>query len=294
MRVYVENLGSEPANTTLRIYKDDSLLSQISSENEITPTATGVFISYSGLVVDTSDDFTMKAELALADETLKEREESMETNLKTKEIIFPPSQDDDDTSDNTTMMWMLLIIIIIVIIIVLVAVLLLRKRKREKMAECSECGALIPVDAGTCPKCGAEFSDEIECGECGALMKVTDTSCPVCGAVFTKEGEGEEGEEGEETGEVPKPGVPPAKKPAPPAPTKKTAPPKAAKPAAPAAAAKPGAPAAAPAIPAPPSTATPAAKPAGGEEEEKAECYRCGAIVPLSASMCPECGAEFE
>jgi len=28
--------------------------------------------------------------------------------------------------------------------------------------------------------------------------------------------------------------------------------------------------------------------------EGEAECYRCGAKVPMSFPMCPECGIEFE
>jgi subtilase family serine protease/ribosomal protein L40E/predicted small secreted protein len=203
-------------------------------------------------------------------------------------------KDNGDKDGPPVPIWAILLIIIIIVIVLLIALLLMRKKKREKMAECSECGALIPVAATSCGKCGAEFSDEIECGECGALMKITDTKCPVCGAAFTKEAEGEEGEEEEELGKPPVgPAKPAGRKPEVPSKKGIAAKPKGAAPAAPAAAKPP----AAPAIPAPPAGAGPAAAPAADapkEEGEKAECYRCGAVVPLSASMCPECGAEFE
>ena len=29
-------------------------------------------------------------------------------------------------------------------------------------------------------------------------------------------------------------------------------------------------------------------------DEEMVECFECGALIPLSASKCPDCGAEFE
>ena len=206
-----------------------------------------------------------------------------------------------------------IILIIVIVIVLLVVLMVMSKKRREKMAECSECGGLIPLDATECPKCGAEFSDEIECGECGTLMKITDTTCPSCGAVFAKEGEseGKAGAEGEEA--IPTPPMTPfggaaAKPPAPAAapkpPTQAPAKPKpgpSPKPAAgkptpsPAAAAPTAAKPARPVPPEPPAMPPKPAKAAVEEEtEEKAECYRCGAIVPLSASMCPECGAEFE
>ena len=51
--------------------------------------------------------------------------------------------------------------------------------------------------------------------------------------------------------------------------------------------------------PAQAAAATPAAAGDGAAgaaagDEDVAECYMCGSIIPLSAPMCPVCGAEFE
>ena len=298
LRAYVKNMGSEKANATVRFTVDGTPKDTPFSSIEPDPDQEALFI-LKDQKIETSSAFIISAE-AIS----KERESDYNDNIETKTIEGSGSS--KDSKDNFMLLMMILLIVIIIIICAVVGAVLYLKKKREKMAECSECGALIPVETTACPKCGAEFSDEIECGECGALMKITDTKCPVCGASFTKEGEeGELGpmEEGEGE-EKPKPGK------APPAPDKETTEPAPGKkvpaPKAKAAAAKtPSAVAAAPApagaiIPPPPSKPTgapPAAAPvasAADEDEEKAECYRCGAIVPLSASMCPECGAEFE
>ncbi len=295
IRALLANKGSEPVNVTALFRAGGTLLGEVKTSAKIVPEPpqnTLQYVDYTSYVVDTTDTTQITVEIS----SEFPREEDYANNLLGSDIEVISTKSDGDGGDNQMLMWLIIIIIIIIVVVALVAFLLLRKKKREKMAECSECGALIPVNASACPKCGAEFSDEVECGECGALMKVTDTKCPVCGAVFAKEGEEEEGEEEAEAGEKPKPGVPAreeAKKPTPPAKKPEAA---KAKPAPPAAKAAPAPPAAA--IPAPPSAPAPpaAAKPVTGgeEEEEKAECYRCGAIVPLSASMCPECGAEFE
>jgi subtilase family serine protease/RNA polymerase subunit RPABC4/transcription elongation factor Spt4 len=300
---YIENKGTEAANVTVKFWIDEELVWTTTPKVLILPGEEKTF-TYQRLH-DGSSNFNLGTRaIGLYGEA-----EDVEIPSNLREDPYEKPEDDEKKDDKGLFgmgpfMDLIIIILIIVIVVVCVVVgLLLLKKKREKMAECSECGALISVDANECPKCGAEFSDEIECGECGALMKVTDTTCPACGAVFAKEGEAEEGEE---EGEGPPSlgagpsvadlkaqtrsgGAPPA------AAAPKPAAPGKPKPGAPGAAVAPK-PAAAP-TPAP----TPAPKPAAAgapeaeeEEEEKAECYRCGAIVPLSASMCPECGAEFE
>ena len=290
IRAIVKNLGSEVANATVQFYRDEELLS-LTPHGEIAVDQEKIFV-HSDLVVEYGKSFNIKAAV------FQEREENPAPADNERSIPIIVTGGEKDEEESNLLLW-IIIIIIIIVICVLVVFLFLMRRKREKMAECSECGALIPVDATGCPKCGAEFSDEIECGECGALMKITDTKCPVCGAVFTKEAEAEaEGEEGLGPEEEGKPGKPP--EPSKPAPAKKAvaAKPKAAEAGKPPAATPAARAAAAPPVPTPPPGAkpSPAAAPAAPVEgeEEKAECYRCGAIVPLSASMCPECGAEFE
>src|SRR5437667_444127 len=54
-----------------------------------------------------------------------------------------------------------------------------------KMVECGECGAFIPEDATTCPKCGVEFErDMAKCPNCQAWIPVDVKQCPECGVEF--------------------------------------------------------------------------------------------------------------
>src|SRR5439155_665037 len=54
-----------------------------------------------------------------------------------------------------------------------------------KMVECGECGACIPEDATTCPKCGVEFErDMAKCSNCQAWIPVDVKQCPECGVEF--------------------------------------------------------------------------------------------------------------
>jgi RNA polymerase subunit RPABC4/transcription elongation factor Spt4 len=307
---YIQNKGTEAANVTVKFWIDEELIWTTTPKVLILPGEEKIF-SYKRLH-DGSDEFTLGTRAI----GLYGEEEDVEIPSNLREDSYsppPPPKNEEEESIFGMGPFMDIIILLLIIVIVVVCVvvgLLLLKKKRQKMAECSECGALISVDANECPKCGAEFSDEIECGECGALMKVTDTTCPVCGAVFAKEGEGEEGEGEEGEGEAA--GGPPGINTGPSVADLKAQTRGAGAPAAPPKPApgkpKPGTPATAgapkpagAATPAPTPTPTPEPKPsaeptteAEEEEEERAECYRCGAIVPLSASMCPECGAEFE
>src|SRR5256712_5947898 len=54
-----------------------------------------------------------------------------------------------------------------------------------KMVECGECGAFIPEDATTCPKCGVEFERGMaKCSNCQALIPVDVKQCPEGGVEF--------------------------------------------------------------------------------------------------------------
>ncbi|MCK5562071.1 MAG: zinc ribbon domain-containing protein, partial [Thermoplasmata archaeon] len=63
-----------------------------------------------------------------------------------------------------------------------------QKKKRYEMCKCGSCGELIPIDAQSCPKCGAEFEivdNELSlCGNCGETIRASVKSCPSCGAKF--------------------------------------------------------------------------------------------------------------
>jgi ribosomal protein L40E len=54
-----------------------------------------------------------------------------------------------------------------------------------KMVECGECGAFIPEDSTSCPKCGVEFEkDMAKCSNCQAWIPVDVKRCPECGVEF--------------------------------------------------------------------------------------------------------------
>ncbi len=77
-----------------------------------------------------------------------------------------------------------IIIIFIVIGIVGAAIFFIYRSREAKGAECSECGTAIDIAATKCPKCGAEFGEEVECGECHAVIPISAEVCPECGAKF--------------------------------------------------------------------------------------------------------------
>ena len=171
----------------------------------------------------------------------------------------------------------LIVIVIIIIIAAVVAYFLIRRAKKGQMAKCSNCGGLVEIDADVCPHCGIEFTDEIEC-ECGAVIPPEATECPECGrpvkidTLKLLEEEEEEKEEEkeevwkeeeeemeveEELEELEAEGVPELTE-------EKEIPKKA-------------------------SDLT-----EDISEEEMAECFECGAVIPISAPICPHCGAVFE
>src|SRR5256884_504779 len=54
-----------------------------------------------------------------------------------------------------------------------------------KMVECGECGAFIPEDATSCPKCGVEFEkDMAKCSNCQAWIPGDVKQCPEGGVEF--------------------------------------------------------------------------------------------------------------
>jgi RNA polymerase subunit RPABC4/transcription elongation factor Spt4 len=78
------------------------------------------------------------------------------------------------------------IIIAAAIVAIALALLMLAARQaRGKLVECGECGELIPEDALTCPKCGAEFeADLVRCSRCGSTIPAKSPVCPECAATL--------------------------------------------------------------------------------------------------------------
>jgi ribosomal protein L40E len=238
------------------------------------------------------------------DNTIKELNEKDNVADKSN-IIFVGGAvaDDKEGEDEDSSMMMLIIIIVIVVVVVVVVLLVVMKKKKKQPFDCPECGAMVPADATECPECGAEVTpppETVECKKCGAEITIEDEKCTECG----EPNEAYQPPEGGLTEEPAAPAAAPETPPAQPPAAAAKAPPKKAKkkkaaPAAPAAAARP-----APA----PAAAPPAMEDEGpemggledlddmmGEDAEgEAECYKCGARVPLSVPKCPVCGADFE
>jgi subtilase family serine protease len=168
------------------------------------------------------------------------------------------------------LVFVLIILFILVLIIVGVGIFVYMRLQSADKAKCSNCGGLVPLDATVCPHCGVEFSDELEC-ECGEPIPKGATECPACGKpvssdLLAQEEEEEKIEEGEEEGELEElegedleeEDVEKEEEALDEAPGDE--------------------------IPAQPE----------GAEEELAECFECGALIPVSAPICPHCGAVFE
>jgi len=81
--------------------------------------------------------------------------------------------------------WLFLVILAAIAGIVIGLTLYWKFYGLGKMVECGECGAFIPEDATTCPKCGVEFEkDMAKCSNCQAWIPVDVKRCPECGVEF--------------------------------------------------------------------------------------------------------------
>jgi RNA polymerase subunit RPABC4/transcription elongation factor Spt4 len=87
-------------------------------------------------------------------------------------------------------LWLLLVIVIVVIGAIIGLLFFFQRQAKGKLVECGECGNLIPEDATTCPKCGAEFEvDLVRCSRCGSTIPAKSEVCPECAAQLLGKGE---------------------------------------------------------------------------------------------------------
>ncbi|MCI4345531.1 MAG: zinc ribbon domain-containing protein [Thermoplasmata archaeon] len=81
--------------------------------------------------------------------------------------------------------WLWLVIAGAIVAALLALLVLASRQARGKLVECGECGELIPEDALTCPKCGAEFEpDLVRCSRCGSTIPAKSAVCPECAATL--------------------------------------------------------------------------------------------------------------
>jgi RNA polymerase subunit RPABC4/transcription elongation factor Spt4 len=90
-------------------------------------------------------------------------------------------------------LWLWLVIAAAIVVAIVAVLLIFRRQAAGKLVECGECGELIPEDATVCPKCGAEFeNDLVRCSRCSSTIPANSQFCPECGAqLLGKPGEGE-------------------------------------------------------------------------------------------------------
>ncbi|MGQ0797268.1 MAG: CARDB domain-containing protein, partial [Methanobacteriota archaeon] len=81
--------------------------------------------------------------------------------------------------------WLFLVVLAAAVGIVMGATLYFKFYGLGKMVECGECGAFIPEDSTSCPKCNVEFEkDMAKCSNCQAWIPVDVKRCPECGVEF--------------------------------------------------------------------------------------------------------------
>ncbi|TLZ74632.1 MAG: hypothetical protein E6K14_03050 [Methanobacteriota archaeon] len=81
--------------------------------------------------------------------------------------------------------WLLFIMIAAAVAVAIGVTMYWKVYGLGKMVECGECGAFIPEDATSCPKCGVEFEkDMAKCSNCQAWIPVDVKQCPECGVEF--------------------------------------------------------------------------------------------------------------
>ncbi|MGA1872842.1 MAG: CARDB domain-containing protein [Thermoplasmatota archaeon] len=196
--------------------------------------------------------------------------------------FFESSTDNNEASsvinvlepDAPSMIWIVFLFLALVVLIAIVigGYFVYKKLKTKDMAKCSNCGGLVEIDAPLCPHCGIEFSDDLEC-ECGEIIPVGSTECPACGRpiaaepVKTEEEEAEGDEKAEKTEEGGEEELEELEE-----------------------------------DQEPPEELEDVEEvqeevireQPQADEEELAECFECGALIPVSAPICPHCGAVFE
>ncbi|MBN1390621.1 MAG: hypothetical protein JXA22_08270 [Candidatus Thermoplasmatota archaeon] len=169
--------------------------------------------------------------------------------------------------EKPSMMWIVVLVIIILILILLAVAgyYLYMKSRTKDMAKCSNCGGLVHIDDTVCPHCGIEFSDEMEC-ECGEVIPADATECPSCGrpvaggppqVLQDVDDEEKEDLEGGEEVEEERPDQEPEE------------------------------------LEEVEEVPEPSREPPE-DSGDLAECFECGALIPVSAPICPHCGAVFE
>lgn len=169
--------------------------------------------------------------------------------------------------------WILAIVLIFLVIGGIVGFFVYKKYQTKDMAKCSNCGGLVEIDMDICPHCGVEFSEELEC-ECGEIIPEGATECPAChrpvkGEAAASEEDEESPEDGEEEGEEEIEELEEDEEELDEIEEEAEEIPSAGE-------------------------DVPEVEPEAGGEEELAECFECGALIPVSAPICPHCGAVFE
>jgi hypothetical protein len=101
--------------------------------------------------------------------------------------VFSPPKVGDDKGFNWMALYIVLLAVGIGLFIVGGAIMVVR-RQWGNLVECGECGAFIPANSLTCPKCSVDFETDLaRCSECEAWIPADSAACPVCNTPFSIE-----------------------------------------------------------------------------------------------------------
>jgi len=123
----------------------------------------------------------------------------VESDVKVLEVEKGEETSSSFFGDTTTVLCTITFITILVMFIT--AMVIFRRRTSEdvesdlgwdkqqkegrKAFTCSECGAKVPANSDSCPKCGEDFEgEEFECPTCQTEVSEDSTKCPKCGTTF--------------------------------------------------------------------------------------------------------------
>ena len=278
----------DPENNRFEMTVGESYSVSYSITNTGNMTYSGLDVSFNGPAINGDQTISLEPfsekviTFIVKPETEYETEVNWKCSVNQYGRFYESNLDNNDASgafmisekEEESFPWLIFILILIVIVAIVVAIsyYVINRFQKSDMAKCSNCGSLVEMDATVCPQCGIEFSDELEC-ECGEIIPPGSTECPSCGKPveappsieeeeeFEEVGEEEPDTEGEEESEEEEFEF----------------------------------------------TETPEESEelediseeeielsTDVEEEEMAECFECGAVIPISAPICPHCGAVFE
>lgn len=170
---YSNNIKAPNANITIRIIETGTIWQDKTDSNGhyevsiVAPNKTGTY-TISVEITDPLWGFP----LTMSNQTLSVEQQKEATIQEKKQM---------------SLLQIMLIVIAITIGIAAGLVFFFIYLKRLKhVAECSQCGLVLPHHQRRCPNCETEFDDALaKCSECNEVIEMKSKECPKCGAKFS-------------------------------------------------------------------------------------------------------------